>query len=129
MPSTITEISVGGTTYKIVDDTSGYIKSAGVVSVSAGTGLTGGTITSSGTIALAAATSSAIGGVKVNGTKQTTAASTVTSTSGRTYALQLDNNNNAVVNVPWENTTYDLGSYATQSWVTTQIIGAIEGSY
>lgn len=43
------------------------------------------------------ATSSALGGVKVGYT-----------TSGKNYKVQLDNNNNAYVYVPWTDTTYSL---------------------
>jgi len=77
----------------------------GVTSVATGTGLSGGTITSTGTLSLKTASSSEIGGVKVSSTTQTTSANSVTSTASRTYAVQLDNNSNAVVNVPWTDTT------------------------
>lgn len=48
------------------------------------------------------ATSTTLGLVKLgSNTKQTSAANGVTSTTGRTYAVQLNNNNQMVVNVPW----------------------------
>ena len=50
------------------------------------------------------ATSTAIGGVKVSDTTQTVAANAVTATTAKTYAVQLDASNNAVVNVPWVDT-------------------------
>ena len=74
---------------------------AGVTSVATGTGLSGGTINTTGTVSLKTASSSEIGGVKVSSTAQTTDANAVTSTASRTYAVQLDSNSNAVVNVPW----------------------------
>lgn len=40
----------------------------------------------------------------VDGTTQTTAANSRTTTSGRTYAIQFDESNNLVVNVPWSDT-------------------------
>ena len=46
---------------------------------------------------LPAATANALGGIKVGYT-----------TSGKNYKIQLDANDNAFVNVPWENTTYTL---------------------
>lgn len=126
----ISKLQIGSDTYDIVDETSGYTTNTGTVtSVAAGTGLSGGTITTTGTISLNTASSSEIGGVKVSATAQTVAANAVSATASRTYAVQLDGSNNAVVNVPWENTTYDLSTYATKQWVTDEIIGAIEAGY
>ena len=53
---------------------------------------------------LSAASSSAIGGIKIGYT-----------TSDKNYAVQLDINSKAYVNVPWENTTYSVMTGATSS--------------
>ena len=58
------------------------------------------------------ATSSALGLVKLeDDTEQTVAANTVSATAGRTYGVQLNSSDQAVVNVPWTdtNTTYTAG--------------------
>lgn len=48
------------------------------------------------------ATASAVGGIKLGSdTEQTVAAETVSTTAGRTYAVQLNSTDQAVVNVPW----------------------------
>lgn len=55
-----------------------------------------------GTYALPKATSTTLGGVELfDNTVQTTAANSVTTTAGRTYGLQLNAADQAVVNVPW----------------------------
>jgi hypothetical protein len=57
----------------------------------------------------------------VDATVQTTAANSVTSTSSRTYAVQVDSGNDLVVNVPWvdtdtnTDTTYTAGTGLTLS--------------
>jgi len=54
---------------------------------------------------LSAATNSALGGIKlVSCTEQTVASESVSSTANRSYAVQLDSSNQAVVNVPWSDT-------------------------
>ena len=53
------------------------------------------------------ATSTALGTIKLGSdTKQTEAPQTPTATANRSYAVQLNNNNQAIVNVPWTDTTY-----------------------
>ena len=55
------------------------------------------------------ATTTTSGLIKLeDGTEQTVAANTVTTTASRTYGVQLNSSNQAVVNVPWAdtNTTY-----------------------
>jgi hypothetical protein len=66
---------------------------------------------------IAAATTSALGGIKVGYT-----------TSGKNYKVQLDSSNNAYVNVPWENTTYDLSGYLLKSGGTMTGILTLWGS-
>lgn len=62
------------------------------------------------------ATSSALGLIKLGSdTTQTVAAESVSSSTGRTYAVQLNSSDQAVVNVPWvnTNTTYSAGEGLT----------------
>lgn len=61
------------------------------------------------TFTLTAATSSALGGVKLfSDTEQSVAANAVSSTASRTYGIQLNASDQAVVNVPWTDTVYSL---------------------
>ncbi|GAG23527.1 unnamed protein product, partial [marine sediment metagenome] len=56
---------------------------------------------------LPTATSSILGGIKLfSDTEQAISANTVSATASRTYGLQLNASDQAVVNVPWLNTTY-----------------------
>lgn len=64
---------------------------------------------SGGSYTLPTATGSTLGGVKLgSGTTQSVASNAVSSTAGRTYAIQLNSSDQMVVNVPWTdtNTTY-----------------------
>ena len=85
----------------------------------AGTGITcettaDGTVTITNTVSGAStATSSATGVIKIeDDTDQSVAANTVSATAGRTYGIQLNSSDQAVVNVPWTdtdtNTTYSV---------------------
>ena len=70
---------------------------------------------------LPAATSTALGGVELfSDTVQTVAANAVSSTSGKTYGIQLNSDGQAVVNVPWSDTTgsTDLGATADGTSLT-----------
>lgn len=61
------------------------------------------------------ATTTAAGLVEIAFAKQTTARTveTETTTSGRFYGITLNNNGQAIVNVPWANTTYTAGDGIT----------------
>ena len=57
------------------------------------------------------ATSTVPGGIELfSNTDQSVAANSVSTTSSRTYGIQLNSDNQAVVNVPWSNTTYSAAS-------------------
>ena len=61
---------------------------------------------------LPVATNSVLGGIELfSNTDQSVAANSVTTTASRTYGIQLNSANQAVVNVPWTdtNTTYSVG--------------------
>jgi hypothetical protein len=67
------------------------------------------------------ATTSALGLIKIeDDTVQSTAANTVTTTASRTYGIQLNDSDEAVVNVPWTDTVYTLPA------ATTTVRGGIE---
>ena len=57
-----------------------------------------------GNYILPTATAAVLGGVKVSATAQTVAANAVSATAAKTYVVQLDASNIAVVNVPWVDT-------------------------
>ena len=80
------------------------IKGAGGTSVSSDA--SGNITITSSSYDLPAATASTIGGVKLGSdTAQTVAANSVTATASRTYAVQANSSGQAVVNVPWTDTT------------------------
>ncbi len=65
------------------------------------------------------ATTTALGGIKLyNGTAQSTSANAVTTTALRTYGIQLNGSEQAVVNVPWVNTQYTAGTGLSLSGTT-----------
>lgn len=67
------------------------------------------TITST-SFALPVATDTTLGGIELfSDTDQTVVANAVTTTAARTYGIQLNSDDQAVVNVPWINTTYTVG--------------------
>jgi len=68
-----------------------------------------------------AATASALGLVKIeDDAEQTVAANTVSTTAARTYGIQLNSGNQAVVNVPWTDTD------TTYSAATSSALGLIK---
>lgn len=65
------------------------------------------------------ATTTALGGIKLyNDTAQSTSANAVTTTALRTYGIQLNSSEQAVVNVPWVNTQYTAGTGLSLSGTT-----------
>jgi len=83
------------------DDGSNYIKRDSIADFTAG--IAGTNISaSSGQLSVPTADSSTLGVVKLGSdTEQTVNAETVSATSGRTYAVQLNSSDQMVVNVPW----------------------------
>lgn len=78
-----------------------------------------------------AATSSVAGTVKLGSdTTQTVAANAVSSTSSRSYAIQLNSSWQMVVNVPWENTTYtNVSSFTNDAWYITNAVNDLANYY
>jgi len=61
---------------------------------------------------LPVATDTVLGGIELfNNTDQSTAANAVTTTASRTYGIQLNSANQAVVNVPWVDTNTDTDTW------------------
>lgn len=78
-----------------------------------------------------AATSSVAGTVKLGSdTTQSTGANDVSSTSSRTYAIQLNGSWQMVVNVPWENTTYsNVSSFTNDAGYITNSVNDLANYY
>ncbi len=77
------------------------------------------TAVSSATVSIA--TSTVLGGVKLGSdTIQSDGANSVTNTTGRSYALQVNSDGQGVINVPWTDTTY--------SEATTTVSGLMSSS-
>lgn len=67
------------------------------------------TISASGSsYSLPLASNSTRGGIKLSSSTQGGTPNGITTTSGRTYAVQVNSNEQAVVNVPWTDTKYSL---------------------
>lgn len=65
-------------------------------------------IPSGSSYTLPLASNSTRGGIKLSSSIQGGTPNGITTTSGRTYAVQVNSNEQAVVNVPWTDTTYTL---------------------
>lgn len=65
-------------------------------------------IPSGSSYTLPLASNSTRGGIKLSSSTQGGTPNEITTTSGRTYAVQVNSNEQAVVNVPWTDTTYTL---------------------
>ena len=75
-----------------------------------------------------AATSSALGLMKLeDDTEQSVAANTVTATAGRTYGVQFNSSDQAVVNVPWVDTvTVQLSQAQVEDYASNMFTGNTE---
>ena len=100
-------LSAGGEIANTAPDQTVALTGAGGTSIS-GT-YPSFTITST-SFALPVATDTTLGGIELfSDTDQTVVANAVTTTAARTYGIQLNSDNQAVVNVPWTDTTYTVG--------------------
>ena len=92
-----------------------------------------GIAASANNYSLPLATASARGGIELfSNTDQSVAANTITATANRTYGIQLNSANQAVVNVPWSDTntdtTYSVGDGGlTQKNFTTTLKNKLDG--
>jgi hypothetical protein len=119
----LTTFTVSATT----DTTPTTISQGDDLMIAAGTGITAettadGTVTITNTVTGAStATASATGVIKLeDDTEQSVAANLVSATASRTYGIQLNSSDQAVVNVPWTDTAYTLPE------ATTTVRGGIE---
>ena len=82
---------------------------------------------------LPTSTSAVLGGIEIfSDTVQSVSASAVSSTASRTYGLQLNSENQAVINVPWEDTTTTSNVVAALTAgddITISAGGVIAGDY
>lgn len=79
------------------------------------------TISASGSsYSLPLASNSTRGGIKLSSSTQGGTPNGITTTSGRTYAVQVNSNEQAVVNVPWTDTTYTLPA------ATSSVLGGVK---
>ena len=93
---------------------SATITTGQTVTIAQGVGMTTALDTRTITVTLNEATASIRGGVELfSDTDQSVAANSVTTTAGRTYGLQLNSSGQAVVNVPWTDTS------GMTSWTVT----------
>lgn len=107
------------------------------------TGALGTTITGSGTTAdpyvitmtspdtvytLPPATSSALGGVSIIGTAANAAMQVATTTANRNYSIQHMTGAQAMVNVPWTDTTYNLATSSTKGLCLVTSTAGVAGS-
>ena len=99
-------------------DTNTQLSTSQVRSKISGTGLisynssTGVISTTANNYSLPAATSTVRGGIElISNTVQSTSANSVSTTSGRTYGVQVNSAGQAVVNVPWSDTNTDTNTF------------------
>ena len=120
-------VSIGGHTPTEKLDVDGNIKASGTIAtggftlpssdgsngqslVTDGSGNLSWTTISGGGGSTSLATDTTLGTIKLfNNTDQTIAANSVSNTASRTYGIQLNSSDQAVVNVPWTDTTYTVG--------------------
>jgi hypothetical protein len=75
------------------------------------------------------ATDTTLGGIELfSDTDQTVAANTVTTTASRTYGVQLNSDNQAVVNVPWVDTNTDTDTVYTHPNHTGEVTSTADGA-
>jgi len=110
-PTDTNTMGSGFTVSATTDSNATTITQGDDLMIAAGTGITtettaDGTVTITNTVSGAStATSSATGVVKIeDDTDQSVAANAVSATAGRTYGVQLNSSDQAVVNVPWTDT-------------------------
>lgn len=73
---------------------------------------------------LPTASTTVLGGIKLaSDTKQTVSANAVTAAASRTYGVQLNASDQAVVNIPWTDTVYTHPSFAGSAYPTTATTG------
>lgn len=98
------------------------IDSGDTVDFAASTGLTVARSTKTITYTLSAATSSVRGGIELfSDTAQSVAANSVSATDNRTYGIQLNSAGQAVVNVPWTDTSTGSWTLAGDSGTNQSI--------
>ena len=117
-------------------DTNTQLSTSQVRSKISGTGLisynssTGVISTTANNYSLPAATSTVRGGIElISNTVQSTSANSVSTTSGRTYGVQVNSAGQAVVNVPWSDTNTDTNTFRgvrTRNGDTQTALGSTE---
>jgi hypothetical protein len=122
---TSTVVAPANTDVILISDTSnsGKVERGIAIGTSTTTFLnnTGDWTTPTGTYTLPAATSTVRGGIELfSDTVQTVASNSVTTTTARTYGVQVNADGQAVVNVPWVDTN------TTYAKATSTVLGLVE---
>ena len=120
--------------FNVTTDTSGHVTDANATYSTrtitlANLGFTGAANANNFTYTLPFATATTRGGIELfSNTDNPTGANSVSATAGRTYGIQLNSANQAVVNVPWVDTNTDTNTWRAISSSTSSTSTTVSAS-